>query len=230
MPTHPLAALALALACSGCGGREPPAPPITASAATPATASAAAEASATAPASSQAPGASPLASNPDRSGDAPSLTPAAPSPLGEPATQKDAGDLAWLTRLVKVLAEKPATRADVIAYLGSDGGAADRGRRVTPRLSSITDIVVYSLDHISIDVALDLGFAGTKPTRAAAQAALGPLRPVPRNPDDFHSGPRLSFYKEGAHGTVRVFLELDRGDANRVAKLHLDVDGVKAQP
>jgi hypothetical protein len=231
MPARPVAVMAVALACVACGAREPPAPPGTTSPAATVATGAAVSAPRAAPATSQAPGVAASAPNPAAASAAPTPTPtpASPSPLGEPATQRDAGDLAWLRHLVKVLAQKPATRADVIAYLGSDGGAADRGRRVTPRLSSITDVLVYSLDHVAIDVALDFRLTDRRPTRAAFQAALGPLRSVARNPNDFRSGPRLAFYEQGAYATVRVLVELDRNDANQVATVQVVVDGVKPQ-
>jgi hypothetical protein len=147
------------------------------------------------------------------------------------ASPRDAGDLAWLGELARVLASRPVTRDEVIAYLGRDDGPSpndSRRRRVRPHSAHLAMVEVYPLAHIQIDVALDIEFqASSRPARSAMEQALGALRSMPRSPDDFSSGEKLAHYVNGTYATARVFVELDRKDPSRVAKVHVDADGVK---
>lgn len=144
--------------------------------------------------------------------------------------QKNPNDFGWLTQMVDTLANQPATRDDVIAYLGQDGGAdtSRAGARVvkarSPYLSKVT---VYGMPHIKIEVAMDIVFGNDKPTRSVLQSALGPLQSMPAKPDALGSGPTFAFYKEGKRGTVRVFIEFDPKNDQKAVSLHVDVDGVK---
>jgi hypothetical protein len=152
------------------------------------------------------------------------------SPFPEPAMQKNPNDLAWLTQMVDTLANQPATREDVIAYLGQDGGADDSrsgARKVKPRSPYLSAITVYALAHVKIEVAMDIVFGNDKPTRSLLQSVLGPLQSMPAKPDAIGSGPTFAFYKEGKHGTVRVFIEFDAKNDQKAVSLHVDVDGVK---
>ena len=67
------------------------------------------------------------------------------------------------------------------------------------------------------------GATAGRPTFAALKKLLGRFRPVPRNPDDFRSGPRFAHYftPKGSKTTVRVFAELTRSK-QRVVNLFLD--------
>lgn len=156
--------------------------------------------------------------------------PATASPFSEPAMQKHPNDFAWLTKLVDTLANQPATREDVIAYLGQDGGPdpLNSGRRnVAPRSPYLSKVTVYGLPHIKIEVAMDIVFGNEKPTRSVLQSALGPLQSMPAKPDAIGSGPSFAYYKEGKRGTVRVFIEFDAKNDQKAVSLHVDVDGVK---
>ena len=42
---------------------------------------------------------------------------------------------------------------------------------------------------------------------------IGSTNPLPRNPGDFQSGPKVAAYVPRGGKTVRVFVELDRNDA-----------------
>jgi hypothetical protein len=153
-----------------------------------------------------------------------------PSPFSEAAVQKHPNDFSWLTKMVDTLANQPATREDVIAYLGQDGGAdpLNSGRRnVKPRSPYLSKVTVYGLPHIKIEVAMDIVFGNDKPTRSVLQSALGPLQSMPAKPDAIGSGPSFAYYKEGTRGTVRVFIEFDAKNDQKAVSLHVDVDGVK---
>jgi hypothetical protein len=47
-------------------------------------------------------------------------------------------------------------------------------------------------------------------TLADVESVVGPTRPMPRAPDDFHSGEKAAAYVEREGKTVRVFTELTR--------------------
>lgn len=144
--------------------------------------------------------------------------------------QKHPNDFAWLTKLVDTLANQPATRDDVIAYLGQDGGGDTSragARNVKPRSPYLSKVTVYALSHIKIEVAMDIVFGNDKPTRSVLQSALGPLQSMPAKPDAIGSGPSFAYYKEGTRGTVRVFVEFDAKNDQKAVSLHVDVDGVK---
>lgn len=147
------------------------------------------------------------------------------------ATPKNPSDLAWLTELVRTLAARKVTREQVIGYLGTDAGASPENssrRRVRPHSPYLASVEVYALSHVRIEVAVDIEIAeNARPNRSAIESAVGALTPMPRNPDDFSSGPRLAHYEAGAYATARVFVELDSRDPTRVAKIHVDADGAR---
>lgn len=157
--------------------------------------------------------------------------PATPSPFAGPAMQKNPNDLGWLSELIRVLADEPATREHVSAYLGTDAGADMQhvgGRLVRGHSPYFEKVAVYQMPHVHIEVALDIAFAAnSRPGRSAIQSAVGPLQSLPRAPDDISSGAKLAHYREGKHGRARVFIELDPKNETQVASIHVDVDGVK---
>ena len=55
-------------------------------------------------------------------------------------------------------------------------------------------------------------------TLADVESIVGPMQPMPRAPDDFHSGQKAAAYVERAGRTVRVFAEL-AGDNRRVVRV-----------
>ena len=55
-------------------------------------------------------------------------------------------------------------------------------------------------------------------TLADVESIVGPMQPMPRAPDDFHSGPKMAAYVERAGRWVRVFAELAR-DHRRVVRV-----------
>lgn len=151
-------------------------------------------------------------------------------PFSGPALPESPNDLAWLAELVRVAADEPISRAQVVDYLGQPTGVDSFNpsrqlvRAHSPFLAKVT---IYPLPHIRIDLAVDLEFAeGSRPGRSAMASALGPLAPMARAPDDFHSGQKLSLYRRGKHGTARVFVELDPKNDTQVRSVHVDVDGV----
>jgi hypothetical protein len=181
------------------------------------------------PVPTAAPSASPAASEMPAPAEDAAPPPAAASPFAEPMVQKNPSDFAWLTHLVATLSDKPASREHVIAFLGQDGGADSSSagkRRVTPRSQYLTNVSVYPLAHVKIEVAVDMEFAKDQPSRSVLQSALGPLQSMPKKPDAVGSGPSFAYYKKGAHGTVRVFIEFDPKNDQKAVKLHVDVDGV----
>ena len=55
-------------------------------------------------------------------------------------------------------------------------------------------------------------------TLAEVESVVGPMAPMPRAPDDFHSGQHVAALVERAGRTVRVFAELAR-DERRVVRV-----------
>ena len=53
----------------------------------------------------------------------------------------------------------------------------------------------------------------TRGTLADVESVVGPTQPMPRAPDDFHSGEKVAAYVERQGKTVRVFTELRRDRA-----------------
>lgn len=51
---------------------------------------------------------------------------------------------------------------------------------------------------------------------ADLEGVVGPTTPMARNPDDFHSGEQRAAYVTRAGKTIRVFTELQKGDATRI--------------
>lgn len=151
-------------------------------------------------------------------------------PFSGPALPRDPNDLTWLTELVRVAADEPISRAQLLDYLGQPAGVDSFNpsrQRVKAHSPYLGGVSVYALAHVGIDVAVDMEFVeGSRPARAAVQNALGPLASMPRSPDDFHSGQKLSHYRRGKHGTARVFVELDPRNDAQVRSVHVDVDGV----
>lgn len=179
---------------------------------------------------SQTPTPAPSAEAPASASSAEAPPPEAPSPFAGPATQRNPVDLAWLTELVRVLADEPATREQVGAYLGKDAGPDmqhPNGRLIRGHSPYFEKASVYPLPHLKIEVAVDISLAAnSRPNRSAIGSVLSPLEAMPRAPDDFSSGPKLAHYRKGKHGTARVFVELDPKNQNEVRSIHVDVDGV----
>ncbi len=131
--------------------------------------------------------------------------------------------------LVETLAEKPATREDVTAFLGSDGGGDSSDawrRRVTPRSPYLTNVSVYSIPGNHIEVAVEVGFS-EEPARGSVARALGPLEALPQHPNarPGTEGKRLAHHRKGEQALVNVFVGLDPKDENKMAKLQVEVEG-----
>ncbi len=154
-----------------------------------------------------------------------------PHPFPSRANPASPDDVGWLAELVHTLANVAVSRAELVAFLGEPAGSDmwdEKRELVRPLSPLIESAVVYPLSHIGIDVAVDLQFQeGSALLRESVERALGELRAMPRAPDDFSSGPKLAYRREGAHGTARVFVELHPSDETRVRSIHLDVDGVR---
>jgi hypothetical protein len=59
----------------------------------------------------------------------------------------------------------------------------------------------------------------TAGTLADLETVVGPTTPMPRNPDDFHSGEKRAAYVTRAGKTIRVFAELDKTDQTQVRRV-----------
>jgi hypothetical protein len=66
--------------------------------------------------------------------------------------------------------------------------------------------------------------AVTNGTRADLEKLVGPMKPMVRNPDDFHSGPKVAAYVARGDKSVRVFAELDKQDKSRVVRLTIQFE------
>ncbi len=153
-----------------------------------------------------------------------------PTAFSNPMQQENAQDLRWLKVLVLALNTGKVTLEQAIAYLGEDAGADPLNpthRLVTPRSKHFKSAKVYPLKHIDIPVAINIEFAqGSTPKLTSMQELLGNFKPVPRNPDDFHSGEKVGlFYRPGKSPMmVRLFAELSKPDKLLVVKLHVDAE------
>ncbi|NVB83219.1 MAG: hypothetical protein HOV81_32905 [Kofleriaceae bacterium] len=83
------------------------------------------------------------------------------------------------------------------------------------------DVVGMQLHEDSRGWGAYVDLAVARGTLADAETVIGKTRSVPRNPDDFKSGPTVAAYVERGGHTVRVFVELDDARTGvRHVKLH----------
>lgn len=83
------------------------------------------------------------------------------------------------------------------------------------------DVVGMQLHEDSRGWGAYADLAVTHGTLADAEAVIGSSRAVPRNPDDFSSGPTVASYVERGGHTIRVFVELDDARTGvRHVKIH----------
>jgi len=153
-----------------------------------------------------------------------------PTAFTIPMQQEDAQDMRWLKVMVLALNTGKVTLEQAIAYLGKDAGTdplSPAHHLVTPWSKHIKSVTVYPLDHIDIPVAIEIEFAqDSTPELTTMQELLGIFKPMPRNPDDFHSGAKVClFYRPGkSPKTVRLFAELSKSNKLLVIKLHVDAE------
>lgn len=117
---------------------------------------------------------------PTPSAAAPTATPrtSAPEPTSVLATQaapRFPDDLAWLTELVRAMAEHPVTREQVIGYLGADRGTSpyDAFRRlVAPRSQHLSRAEVYQRPHAHIEIAISTWIPAAQECRLEGRKSI----------------------------------------------------------
>jgi hypothetical protein len=158
--------------------------------------------------------------SPPRDEPAPIATPAAAP--AQPRATTDAMTLSAITTELLGLADSGPPAAGMIAH-----AFAARATKQDTAVRRANDIVLTLRGPVaSMAIWEDsrgwgayAELAVTEGALAELEGVVGPTQPVPRNPDDFHSGEKRAAYVTRGGKTIRVFAELDKQDPTQVRRL-----------